>query len=123
MKIIYLLFVLFCLSVDSLAQTVISQFDFNNAANLTSATVGPNGISTNPNAALIGGNAGLSGACGSTRGIDLKVDAASVFSGKTSFCMETRFQFSEVKANFFDMGKNDVSTGFQLVTPFKFSIE
>lgn len=99
-----LLFLLaFFNSYQSHGQTVFSRFDFNTYP-LTTASIGPDGLSTDPDAATDGTGAYISANCVSFKGIDLELDTRYSTYDLPEIGMHFRFRKDESFANFFERG-------------------
>lgn len=98
--------VLFASAQHSLAQQgaqVFNRFDFNQNP-VTRATIGPNGISADPDAELSGGGARIDGNCGGEKGIDLVANNSNGIYNQASLGMVFRYRNMEARSDFFVRG-------------------
>ncbi|MCB9234101.1 MAG: T9SS type A sorting domain-containing protein [Bacteroidia bacterium] len=85
------------------AQTIISQFDFNSMP-LTNATVGPNGLSADPDATTNGSEFLIGANCGSLKGLDLVVPNTGGVLDQPEMGMTFAFRAMEGFASFYKRG-------------------
>lgn len=85
------------------AQAIFSRFDFNGTP-LTTATIGPNGTSTDPDAVIDGTAAYITANCGGTKGIDLLIPNPGGLFDRNSMGMAFRFRKEEARSDFFVRG-------------------
>ena len=98
-----LLFLSLLTPVTSYAQLVFSRFDFN-AMPLTLASIGPNGVSADPDGSSNSSEALVAANCEGTKGIDLTADNSSGIYNQPSLGMAFRFNKFESRSDFFVRG-------------------
>jgi hypothetical protein len=94
---------LLCTALCVDAQSIFSRFDFNGTPLIT-ATIGPNGISTDPDAVIDGSAAYVVANCGSAKGIDLLIPNPGGLFDRASMGMAFRFRKEEHRSDFFVRG-------------------
>lgn len=92
-----------CIAFPGHAQTIFSRFDFNGTP-LTTATIGPNGLSTDPDAVIDGTAAYINANCAGTKGIDLLIPNLAGLFDRSSMGMAFRFRKEESRSDFFVRG-------------------
>jgi hypothetical protein len=85
------------------AQTVFSRFDFNTVP-ITVATIGPAGVSADPNSTSDGSNALITANCAPTKGLNLVTNNSGGLYDQGSMGMSFRFKRLEAYASFFLRG-------------------
>lgn len=85
------------------AQAIFSRFDFNGTP-LTTATIGPNGISVDPDAVIDGTAAYINSNCSGTKGIDLLIPNLGGLFDRSSMGMAFGFRKEESRSDFFIRG-------------------
>ena len=102
----YLLFsflTLFCLSLPGFSQLTISRFDYNSLP-LTTASIGPNSLSIDPDAVTDGTGGYIIANCNAVKGLDLDIPNPGGLFDVPELGMSFNFQRDEAFANFFTRG-------------------
>lgn len=98
-----MILLLFLVPLGLQGQTIFSRFEFNDLP-LTMASIGPNGISADPNATSNSTAAYVTTLCQALKGIDLRTNNASGIYNQPTLGMAFRFRRLEAQADFYLRG-------------------